>query len=131
MKKCCSLENIDVEIPDIIEREMEAKGGFDEIYRSLAKHDTMAMATMTKVLGDEKRLTMLLALARQRMCVCMLAELTGCTYSKCSYHIARLKDAGLIEPEHLGNYLIYSLTSHGREIVVLLEKIYEAEENHG
>jgi DNA-binding transcriptional ArsR family regulator len=125
MKKCCSLENIDVEIPDIIEREVEEQGGFDEICRSLSRHDTAAMAAMAKVLGDEKRLTMLLALARQRMCVCMLAELTGCTYSKCSYHIARLKDAGLIEPEHLGNYLIYSLTSHGREVVVPLKKIYE------
>ncbi len=129
MKQCCSLENIDVDIPDIIEREVEEQGGFEEICRELAGHDTAAMATLAKVLGDEKRLMMLLALARQRMCVCMLAELTGCAYSKCSYHITKLKDAGLTEAEHLGNYLIYSLTPYGREILTQLKKIQEVK--HG
>ncbi len=131
MKKCCSLKNIDVDIPDEIEREVEAAGGFEQICRELSERDISAMAATAKALGDEKRLTMLMALARQRMCVCMLAELTGCPYSKCSYHIARLKDAGFIEAEHLGNYLIYALTPYGREILTLLEKIHEAEEKHG
>lgn len=125
MKKCCSLEDIDVDIPDEIEREMEAAGGFEELCRELSEHDVHEMAVIAKTLGDEKRLTMLLALARQRMCVCMLAELTDCTYSKCSYHIAKLKDAGFIEAEHLGNYLIYSLTSYGREMLTHLEKLHE------
>jgi DNA-binding transcriptional ArsR family regulator len=125
MTKCCSLKDIDVDIPDEIEREMEAAGGFEELCRELSERDVPAMAATAKILGDGKRLTMLLALARQRMCVCMLAELTSCTYSKCSYHIAKLKDAGFIEAEHFGNYLIYSLTPYGRDVLTLLEKIRE------
>ena len=125
MKKCCSLEDIEVDIPDEIEREVEAKGGFEELCRELSGHDVHEMAVIAKTLGDVKRLTMLLALVRQRMCVCMLVELTGCTYSKCSYHIAKLKDAGFIEAEHLGNYIIYSLTPYGRDVLALLEKIQE------
>lgn len=123
MKKCCSLKNIDVEIPDEIEQEIEEQGGFEQMCQELSGYDTAAMAAAAKAIGNEKRLTMLLALARQRMCVCMLAELTDCTYSKCSYHIARLKDAELVEAEHLGSYLIYSLTLQGREMVTVLEEV--------
>ena len=127
MTKCCSLENIEVEIPDELKQEFKAKGGFEELCQTLSEHDIPALAAVTKVLGDVKRLTMLLALARQRMCVCMLAELTGCPYSKCSYHIAKLKDAGFIEAEHLGNYIIYSLNPYGRETITLLKKIREVQ----
>lgn len=125
MKKCCSLENIDVDIPEEIEREVEEKGGFEEICRELSEYDLARLAAQMKAMGDEKRLAILYALARQRMCVCMLAELTDCAYSKCSYHITKLKDAGLIEAEQLGNYIIYSLTPYGREILTRLEKIQE------
>ncbi|HDS58766.1 MAG TPA: ArsR family transcriptional regulator [Thermoplasmatales archaeon] len=127
MKRCCSLENIDVEIPEEIEREVEEKGGFEEICRDLSEHDLARLAAQMKVMGDEKRLAILYALVRQRMCVCMLAELTGCAYSKCSYHITKLKDAGLIEAEHLGNYIIYSLTPYGTQVIGNLKKIEEVE----
>ncbi len=125
MKKCCLTENIEVEIPDEIEREVEESGGFEKICYSLSELDIENLAETIKILGDEKRLAVLYALDRQRMCVCMIAELTDSTYSKCSYHITKMKDAGLIEPEHLGNYIIYSLTSYGREILAQLKKIQE------
>lgn len=125
MKKCCSLDDIDREIPDKIKREVKEKGGFQEICRFLWERDLARLAATAKALGDEKRLAILLALARQRMCVCMLAELTDCTYSKCSYHITKLKDAGCIEAEHLGNYLIYSLTPYGRTVLTQVETIDE------
>jgi len=125
MKRCCSLENIDVEIPDEIKREVEEQGGFEEICRSLSERNIENLAAIVKILGDEKRLTILYALAQQRMCVCMLAELTDCAYSKCSYHITKLKDAGFIQAEHLSNYIIYSLTPYGKKVINHLEKIEE------
>ncbi len=128
MTRCCSLDEIDREIPDRIRREVEAQGGLEEICRVLAERDLAALAAVAKVLGSEKRLTILHALARQRMCVCMLAELTDCTYSKCSYHIARLRDAELVEAEHLGSAVVYSLTPHGRETLRQLDRIEEVEE---
>ena len=125
MKRCCSLEHIKVEIPEQIKHEVNAQGGFEQICQSLSERDIEDLTAIIKVLGDEKRLVILYALARQRMCVCMLAELTGCAYSKCSYHITKLKDAGLIEAEPLGTYIIYSLTSYGSKVIGYLEKIKE------
>ncbi|MEM2935539.1 MAG: winged helix-turn-helix domain-containing protein, partial [Candidatus Thermoplasmatota archaeon] len=61
----------------------------------------------------------------QRMCVCMLAELISCPYSKCSYHISKLKKEGIIKSKNIGNYTVYSLTKKGKKILKLIEKIKE------
>lgn len=126
MKECCSVEGIDVEIPEMIRDELEEKGGFKHICASIPSGNIEKLTEIMKSLADEKRLMILYALATQRMCVCMLVELTKCPYSKCSYHITRLKEMGLIESKNLGNYLIYSLTPFGKQMLGYLEKIKEA-----
>lgn len=125
MKEYYSIENIDVELPDVIKEELKKKGGFEHICSSIPSDDIEKLTEIIKSLADEKRLMILYALARQRMCVCMLVELTKCPYSKCSYHITKLKEIGLIQAENLGNYLIYSLTKYGVQILKHLEKINE------
>lgn len=125
MKECCSMENIDVEIPDVIKEELQEKGGFEHICSSIPSDDIEKLNEIIKSLADVKRLMILYALAHQRMCVCMLVELTKCPYSKCSYHITKLREMGLIQAENLGNYLIYSLTRYGVQILKYLEKINE------
>jgi DNA-binding transcriptional ArsR family regulator len=127
MKSCCSLENLEVKIPDQLKREIMDRGGFEKICHFLSASAINKLVEPVKIIGDEKRLTILYALSQQRMCVCMLAELTGCTYSKCSYHIAKLKDTGFIEAEHLGNYIIYSLTSYGKKVLDLLSAMDEVD----
>ena len=116
---------INVEIPKEIEREMEKKGGFESIISLISDEDIRRLERLTKTLADEKRLKILYALHRQRMCVCMLAELTKCSYSQCSYHIAKLRELNLVQPKNIGNYLIYSLTPYGRKIVRYFEKLKE------
>lgn len=116
---------ISVEIPEEIEEEVNAKGGFAHIQKLIPDDDIQKLSEIIKTLADEKRLTILYALSHQRMCVCMLAALTECSYSKCSYHIAKLKDIGLIQAAHCGNYLVYSLTSYGKRILKHLERIKE------
>ncbi|HEC88736.1 MAG TPA: ArsR family transcriptional regulator, partial [Thermoplasmata archaeon] len=86
MKYC----NIDVEIPPEIEKELEKKGGLEVIEKSMP--NLKKIEEMIKALSDEKRLKILYGLYRQRMCVCMLAKLSACSYSKCSYHISILKE---------------------------------------
>jgi len=114
-----------VEIPDVIKDELKEKGGFEHICSSISSDDIETLTEIMKSVADEKRLVILYALARQRMCVCMLVELTQCPYSKCSYHITKLRETGLIQAENLGNYLIYSLTQYGVQILRYLEKIKE------
>lgn len=114
-----------VEIPEEIEREIERKGGFEAVISRISDENVQWLAHLMKTLADEKRLTILHALSHQRMCVCMLAELTGCPYSKCSYHIAKLKEMNLVSAKHMGNYIVYSLTPSGKKIVRYFEKLKE------
>jgi len=114
-------------IPKEIENELKKKGGWDGVKNNLPTKEIKVVEKVMKILADEKRLKILYALAHQRMCVCMLADLTKCSYSKCSYHIAKLKEAGLVKSTRKGNYIIYSLTEFGRSIVRHFNK-YKPEE---
>ena len=105
------------EIPKELRNEVEGKRGWSRIKQSLPLDDIKMVAKVMKALADEKRLEILYALYKQRMCVCMIADLVKCPYSKCSYHIAKLKEAGLIKSVKKGNYIVYSLTKFGRSIV--------------
>jgi len=116
-----------LEIPKELEKEVERKGGWEEVKKSLPEDEIKTIAKVMKVLANEKRLSILYALYEQKLCVCMIADLVKCPYSKCSYHIARLKDAGLIKAVKRGNYIIYSLTKFGKSIVRHFNK-YKPEE---
>lgn len=108
---------MEFEIPEEIRTEIERTGGWDEIKKRLPMDEIRSVAGVMKALSSETRLKLLYALAEQRMCVCMLAELRECSYSKCSYHTSILKDAGLIEATNKGNYIIYALSPFGKSIV--------------
>lgn len=105
------------EIPKEIKKELQKKGGWNKIKKHLPLQEIKEVEKIMKTLSCDIRLKILYATAEQRMCVCMLAELTNCSYSKCSYHISKLKEAGLIKATRKGNYLIYSLTSFGKSII--------------
>jgi ArsR family transcriptional regulator len=114
-------------IPKVIERELEKKGGWGKVKQDLPLDDIKIVTRVMKALADEKRLKILYALYNQKMCVCMIADLVDCQYSKCSYHISRLKEAGLIKASKRGNYTVYSLTKFGKSIVRHFNK-YKPEE---
>ena len=87
-----------------------------EIFKmSLHDDDIKMIAKVMKALAAEVRLSILYALYEQGMWVCMIVNLVKCPYSKCSYNIAKLKEAGLIKAVKRGNYIIYSLTKFRRE----------------
>ena len=112
-----------IEIPERIRKEVAEKGGFEKIV-SMVESDK-EFADFIKTIADEKRLKIIYALSIQRMCVCMLAQLINCPYSKCSYHISRLKKEGIIKSKSIGNYTLYSLTKKGKKVLKLIEKIKE------
>ncbi|MCD6172122.1 MAG: winged helix-turn-helix transcriptional regulator [Thermoplasmata archaeon] len=105
------------EIPDDIKKELEKKGGWESIKANLPLDSIKKVEKIMKVLADEKRLKILYGLSIQKMCVCMLADLTSCSYSKCSYHISKLKEEGLIKSIKKRNYVVYSLTNFGKSII--------------
>lgn len=113
----------EIEIPKEIEEEIKAKGGMEKIAKIIP--DLKEIEKLMKVLADEKRLKILYALYHQRMCVCMLSELIDCPYSKCSYHIAKLKEMKLVNSKHIGNFIVYSITPYGRKIIRYFEKMKE------
>jgi ArsR family transcriptional regulator, arsenate/arsenite/antimonite-responsive transcriptional repressor len=45
----------------------------------------------------------------RRLCVFEMADVLNITYSVISYHLARLRDAGLVSAERYKMYLYYSL----------------------
>lgn len=97
--------------------------------RAAMHEDAQATATLLKVLADPIRIRILKALYIADLCVCVFAELLDCHYSKLSYHLRLLKDAGLIEYTKEGNFLIYRLTESGRKVweqVETLQKVHVA-----
>jgi len=86
--------------------------------------DVSDRVVLFKALSDRIRLRILKALDISDLCVCVLVELTDCGYSKLSYHLKLLKNAGLIDYTKEGNFLIYHLTEFGTEILKRMDKLY-------
>jgi DNA-binding transcriptional ArsR family regulator len=66
------------------------------------------------ILSDPVRLHILLALAVQELCVCVLVEITDHKYSALSYHLKLLKEMEFIDSRREGTFLLYRLTERGK-----------------
>jgi DNA-binding transcriptional ArsR family regulator len=64
---------------------------------------------VTKALGDENRVRMLVALRGGEMCVCQITELLGLALSTTSKHLSILYQAGLLDARKEGRWIYYSL----------------------
>jgi DNA-binding transcriptional ArsR family regulator len=84
-----------------------------------------APVAVCKALADPLRLRILKALRISDLCVCVFVELMGCEYSRLSYHLKVLKDAGIVACTQEGNFLIYHLTEIGRAVLDAMGAIEE------
>jgi len=68
-------------------------------------------AELMKALADPTRVTMLAALwkAQAPICICDFTAGLGLSQPTISHHIARLKEAGLVESEKRGIWIYYRL----------------------
>ena len=68
-------------------------------------------ATLIKVLADPSRLTMVAALwkANQPICICDFTASLELTQPTISHHMAKLKEAGIVESEKHGIWTYYRL----------------------
>ena len=106
-KDSCEKE---IEIPEQIQKELEALGGFEALAGRIP-------LTVYHALSDPLRLTILYLIRDQPLCVCVINRFMRLAGSKLSYHLNILKESGLIEGEYHGNWIIYSLTDTGREYI--------------
>jgi ArsR family transcriptional regulator, lead/cadmium/zinc/bismuth-responsive transcriptional repressor len=76
---------------------------------SIPEKDLERLSLTYKVLGNNTRLKMVMALEGGEMCVCDLAALTGLSDSAVSHQLRRLKDLDLVKQRRDGQILYYSL----------------------
>jgi ArsR family transcriptional regulator, arsenate/arsenite/antimonite-responsive transcriptional repressor len=68
---------------------------------------------ITKALGDENRIRILLLLGGQELCVCQILEVFDLAPSTVSRHLSILYTAGLIDSRKEGRWVYYRLAGKG------------------
>jgi ArsR family transcriptional regulator, arsenate/arsenite/antimonite-responsive transcriptional repressor len=71
--------------------------------------ETDAAVETLKFLSDGNRLRILKILSRRESCVCELIEQVGLTQPLVSYHLRRLRDAGLVRTRRKAQWVYYSI----------------------
>ena len=69
---------------------------------------TDAAVETLKFLGDKNRLRILQVLARRESCVCELVDQIDMTQPLISYHLRRLREAGLVRTRRKAQWIYYS-----------------------
>ncbi len=71
--------------------------------------ETAAAVETLKFLADGSRLRILRILFRRESCVCELIEQVGLTQPLVSYHLRRLRQAGLVRTRRKAQWIYYSI----------------------
>lgn len=114
------LESCSQGIPCRIPSSYAISPGTLETVKRVTNEDVSGTVAGLKALADPMRVRILKALGITELCVCVLVELMECEYSRLSYHLRVLKEAGLIDCTQDGTFLIYRLTELGEEKVKVL-----------
>jgi len=128
-KFCCGtkrrdVQNEEMDLPEKIRGELEELGGFDALAKSIPPQEELEGKSKTyHALSDPLRLTILYLIKDQPLCVCVIIRFMCLAGSKLSYHLTILKESGLIEGEYDGNWIIYSITEHGRKALKCMERM--------
>jgi ArsR family transcriptional regulator len=111
------------EVPAALRQELERTGGLEKVKSSLPSEDDMDVwSQRMQALGDPLRLKVMHILKSKPLCVCLIKELCQAPDSKLSYHLSVLKDAGLIEGEQDGNWIIYRATPVAKRLLKVMDK---------
>lgn len=112
------------EIPEPIRKQCESKGGLEGIEKALpSKIEIEERSQLFKALAEPMRQKILYAVIEQPLCACLLREMLDISDSKLSYHLTVLKDAGLIEGNKQGSWIIYHPTKLGKNMAGIIDKL--------
>ena len=107
-------------IPHEVSECLSAVGGVPGIEGRLPSAESLAVTSRVHhALSEPLRLKIVLALAIQPLCVCVIKEIAGIADSKLSYHLNQLKKADLIVGEQQGSWIIYRLTPRGERCMAM------------
>jgi len=123
---CCETTEQDgdpaTEIPEQVQAELDAIGGMEALAKRIpSKAKLDERSRIYHALSDPLRLSILYIIRDQPLCVCVINRFMRLSGSKLSYHLTGLKEAGLIEGEYSGNWIIYSITDRGRRLLQCTE----------
>jgi ArsR family transcriptional regulator len=119
-EKCCDF-SIDIPVP--IQNELIRKGGLKGLLSQIPDSaELLINSRLHQALADPIRLTVMYALLSQPLCVCVIKEVVKIADSKLSYHLNILKEQDLISGEQQGNWINYSITDRGRQILKSTER---------
>jgi ArsR family transcriptional regulator len=119
-EKCCDF-SMDIPVP--IQNELIRKGGLKGLLSQIPDSaELLINSRLHQALADPIRLTVMYALLSQPLCVCVIKEVVKIADSKLSYHLNILKEQDLISGEQQGNWIIYSITDRGRQVLKSTER---------
>jgi DNA-binding transcriptional ArsR family regulator len=117
MTKTCIRVYADVEQINQCKQDIEKVG---EAVSRIAKALNLA--------GNEVRLKILFLLDQEsKMCPCDLSDILGMTVPAVSQHLRKLKDAGLVETNKVGQTIFYSISESNNLILNPIFKLLEPE----
>lgn len=93
-----------------------------ELEAVVEESDLEAALGIFEALADERRVLVMRLLGETELCVCDLVEIFDIEYSKLSYHLKVLKDAGLVSADRDGNYVTYRPTPCGEDVVDVIQQ---------
>jgi DNA-binding transcriptional ArsR family regulator len=89
-----------------------------------AQSEISSLAETFKILGDPTRLRIVLALAKEELCVCDLATLFELTISAISHQLRLLRGMKLVKYRKAGKMVYYSLDDEHIEDIIRLAQIH-------
>lgn len=120
-EKCCDFSK---DLPDAIQKDLDKRGGIDGLIARIPEESALRGASrLHQALADPIRLTVMHALLSQPLCVCVIKAVVNIADSKLSYHLNILKEQDFITGEQQGNWIIYSITDHGRQALKCTDRL--------
>lgn len=81
------------------------------------------LSEFLKILSDETRLRILMALSQNELCVCEICEVLQESQPKISRHLSKLRDAGLVKDNRKGQWVFYSIDLSEKAELEIIEII--------
>jgi len=93
----------------------------DKIKKTLMSQEKMiTLAELFKVISDNTRIKILLALKKSELCVCDISHILGLSLSAVSHQLRILRSLRLVKYRNEGRMVFYSLSD--RHIIKLIEE---------
>ena len=87
------------------------------------------MSRLFKMLGDETRLRILMALQESPLCVTYICERVGMSQSAVSHQLALLRRTDLVRVTRKGKQVVYSLSDEHVRLMLDMVELHAGEEH--